>query len=124
MRAKRDHRAYLRDIARYAEIGEGMVTGVKFEEFVKDEVKVLAALQVLEVIGEASKRVPDSLKSRYPEIPWRDVAGTRDKLIHGYFDVDLEVVWRSLLEDLPPLRRTVARMLEDANAPHQGEKGI
>jgi len=110
MRAKRDHRAYLRDIARYAEIGERMVTGVKFEEFVKDEVKVLAALQVVEVIGEASKRVPDSLKSRYPEIPWRDVAGTRDKPIHGYFDVDLEVVWRSLLED--------------ANAPHRGEKGI
>lgn len=124
MRAKRDHRDYLRDIARYAEIGERMVAGVEFEEFVKDEVKVLAALQVLEVIGEASKRVPDSLKSRYPEIPWRDVAGTRDKLIHGYFDVDLEVVWRSLLEDLPPLRRTVARMLEDANAPHQGETGI
>ena len=69
MRAKRDHRTYLRDIARYAEIGERMVTGVGFEELVKDEVKVLAALQVLEVIGEASKRVPDSLKSRYPEIP-------------------------------------------------------
>jgi len=61
--------------------------------------------------------VPDSLKKRYPEIPWKDVAGTRDKLIHGYFDVDLEVVWRSLLEDLLPLRRTVDRMLEDLETP-------
>ena len=119
MRAKRDHRDYLRDIARYAEIGVRMVEGAEFDEFAKDEVKVLAALQVLEIIGEASKKVPDSLKSRYPEIPWKDVAGTRDKLIHGYFDVDLEIVWRSLLEDLPPLRRTIARMLEDLETPSE-----
>lgn len=57
-----------------------MVAGANFEEFAKDELKVLAALQILEVIGEASKRVPDSLKSKYPEISWKDVAGTRDKL--------------------------------------------
>ena len=114
MRGKRDHGDSLQDIAHYADIGTRMVAGLKFEEFVKDEVKILAALQVLEVIGDASKRVPDSLKGKYPEIPWKDVAGTRDKLIHGYFNVDLEVVWYSLVEDLPPLRRTVARMLEDA----------
>jgi uncharacterized protein with HEPN domain len=113
LRRERDPRDYLRDIAHYAEVGERMVADAKFEEFVKDELKVLAALQILEVIGEASKRVPDSLKSSYPEIPWKDVARTRDKPIHGYFDVDLEVVWRSLLVDLPPLRRTVAKMLED-----------
>ncbi len=119
MRAGRASRDYLRDIARYAEVGERMVEGLDFDEFAKDEVKVLAALQVLEIIGEASKKVPDSLKSMYPEIPWRDVAGTRDKLIHGYFDVDLEIVWRSLLEDLPPLRKTVARMLEDQKTPSE-----
>lgn len=119
MRAGRDSRDYLRDIARYAEIGERMLEGLDFEEFAKDEVKVLAALQVLEIIGEASKKVSDSLKRIYPEIPWKDVAGTRDKLIHGYFDVDLEVVWRSLREDLPPLRRTVSRMLEDLQTPPQ-----
>lgn len=113
MRRDGDPRDYLSDIAHYAEIGERMAAGGNFEEFARDEVKVLAALRVLEVIGEASKRVPDDLKKRYPEIPWKDVAGTRDKLIHGYFDVDLEVVWASLSEDLPPLRRTVAKMLED-----------
>jgi uncharacterized protein with HEPN domain len=117
LRAGRDSRDYLRDIARYAEVGERMLEGLDFEEFAKDEVKVLAALQVLEIIGEASKMVPDSLKRMYPEIPWKDGAGTRDKLIHGYFDLDLEVVWRSLLDDLPPLRRTVARMLEDLETP-------
>jgi len=117
LRAGRDSRDYLRDIVRYAEVGERMLEGLDLDEFAKDEVKVLAALQVLEIIGEASKKVPDSLKRRYPEIPWKDVAGTRDKLIHGYFDVDLEVVWRSLLEDLPPLRSAVARMLEDLETP-------
>jgi len=117
LRAGRDSRDYLRDIVRYAEVGERMLEGLDLDEVAKDEVKVLAALQVLEIIGEASKKVPDSLKRRYPEIPWKDVAGTRDKLIHGYFDVDLEVVWRSLLEDLPPLRSAVARMLEDLETP-------
>ena len=117
MRGGRDSRDYLQDIARHAEIGERMIEDLEFDDFAKDEVKVLAALQVLEIIGEASKKVPDSLKRKYPEIPWKDVAGTRDKLVHGYFDVDLEVVWRSLLEDLPPLRRTVQRMLEDLRTP-------
>ena len=117
MRAGRDSRDYLQDIARHAKIGERMIEDLEFDDFANDEVKVLAALQILEIIGEASKKVPDSLKRKYPEIPWKDVAGTRDKLIHGYFDVDLEVVWRSLLEDLPPLRWTVQRMLEDLRTP-------
>jgi len=61
----------LRDIARYAEIEERMVAGAEFDEFAKDEVKIFATLQVLEAIGEASKKVPDSLKSKYLEIPWK-----------------------------------------------------
>ena len=58
---------------------------------------------MLEIIGEAAKAVPEELKAKEPDVPWKAIAGTRDRLIHGYFDVDLDVVWAILTEDLPDL---------------------
>ena len=65
---------------------------------------------MLEVIGEAAKHVPPSVRENYPEVPWSGLARMRDKLIHGYFGVDAEVVWQSLHEDLPPLRESMLRI--------------
>ncbi len=113
MKTGRQSEDRLQDILHYAEKGERIVAGVDFEEFCRNEEKTLAAIQVLLVIGEASKGLPGHLKRRYPEVPWKDVAGTRDKLIHAYYLVDLETVWRTLKEDIPTLRRSVARMVDD-----------
>ena len=74
MRERRDFRDYLLDILRYAEIGERITIGVDFETFSSNEEKALSAVQVLEVIGEASKGLPKSLKNRYPEVPWSEMA--------------------------------------------------
>jgi uncharacterized protein with HEPN domain len=63
--------------------------------------KILAGIQVLEVIGEARKILPAAIKNQHPEIPWKDIAGMRDKLIHAYFSIDAKTVWRALSEDLP-----------------------
>jgi uncharacterized protein with HEPN domain len=113
LKDKRDFRDYLLDILRYAEIGERITIGVDFETFCSNEEKALSAVQVLEIIGEASKGLPKSLKNRYPEVPWSEMAATRDKLIHAYHLVDLEVVWRTLKEDIPPLKKSMTRILDD-----------
>jgi len=64
------------------------------------------------VIGEAVKKLSPELKDRHPEIPWKDVAGTRDKLIHDYFGVDLDAVWATANKDVPRLKVEVARIVE------------
>ncbi len=69
----------------------------------KNEQLTLAIIRLLEILGEAAKGVSDHCRGKYPQIPWRQVAGTRDRLIHGYFDVDLDIVWKIVSSDLPVL---------------------
>lgn len=113
MKDRRDYRDYLHDILRYAEMAERITMGVDFETFCSNDEKTLAAIQILEVIGEASKNLPKSLKNRYPEVPWSEMAATRDKLIHAYHLIEFEIVWRTLNEDIPPLKRSMSRILDD-----------
>ena len=77
--------------------------GCSSNDFEKDDKLTLSVVRLLEILGEAAKNVSEQYKNEHLEIPWRQIAGTRDKLIHGYFDVDLDIVWKIVLEDLPPL---------------------
>lgn len=93
---------YMLDAARKAaELASGKTTA----ELERDEVLELALTRLIEIIGEAAKNISEGFRRAHPEIPWKAIGGTRDKLIHGYFDIDREVLWEILTRDLPPLIR-------------------
>jgi uncharacterized protein with HEPN domain len=108
MRRKRIYTDHLRDIAHYAAKAEQFVAGLDFEQFVANEEKGLAVLHALQIIGEAAARLPSSIKQRYPEVPWADIVGMRNLIVHGYYLMDMEVVWKTVHQDLPPLRDAMA----------------
>lgn len=87
-----------------------------YQEFLSDIKTAYAVIRCLEVIGEAVKKLPTSLRQKYPQIPWTKVAGMRDKLIHDYEYVDLQQVYDTVVRDLPTLEQTVLQMLNDLNS--------
>jgi len=81
----------------------------------KDEKLALSIARLLEVLGEAAKNISSQCRDAYPEIPWRQIAGTRDRLIHGYFDIDLDIVWKIVSTDLPSLSERLEEILSNFN---------
>jgi uncharacterized protein with HEPN domain len=113
MNQRRDYRDSLEDIYNAARKALQFVEGIAYEDFLADDKTVYAVIRALEIVGEASKRIPQDLRERYPQIPWRSMAGIRDKLIHDYVRVNLEVVWKTLTEDLPSLLPTIERVIDE-----------
>lgn len=85
--------------------------GRQREDLDRDEMFMLAIVRLIEVIGEAAKHVSGDVKEAAPEVPWRQITGTRNRLIHGYFDVDLDIIWQIVTNDLPPLIEHLESML-------------
>ncbi len=117
---KTDYVDSLRDILDTIEKVEQFIDGVDFDAFLKDDKTAFAVIRGLEIIGEAAKNIPRASRNKYPAIPWKDIAGMRDKLIHQYFGVNLQLVWKTLQEDLAPLKTGIAQMIEDT-APDSSE---
>jgi uncharacterized protein with HEPN domain len=104
---------YIEDIVDAMNDAMSFVEGMKCEDFVKDRKTIYAVVRALEIIGEATKRMPDLVRNRYPQIPWKDMSGMRDKLIHGYFGVDIKRVWKTVKEDLLDLKPLFEKILKD-----------
>ncbi len=79
----------------------------------RDWIDTLALVRLLEVIGEAANRVPNEEQSRHPEIPWSEIIGLRNRLIHGYDSIDLDILWQIVSQDLPPLTRSLEAIVAE-----------
>ena len=91
---------------------EEFLSGKDYGAFLSDKLLQDGVVRELEIIGEASKNISEELKSFLPAIPWKSVSGMRDKLIHDYFSVDLEAVWKTAKEDLPSLKSELLKKLD------------
>lgn len=109
---KRTYRDYILDILSSIQEIEEFTKGLSFEEFMKDRKTVNAVIRSLEVMGEAAKRIPPEIRSKHPEIPWKYIAGMRDKLIHEYHGVDLEIVWEVIDREIMPLKPKLEELRE------------
>jgi uncharacterized protein with HEPN domain len=85
---------------------------MSFEDLKRDKKTIYAVVRGIEVMGEAAKKIPKTLKDKYREIPWKKMAGMRDKLIHEYFGVDVEILWKTIKDDIPSIKPLVQELLK------------
>ena len=104
---------YVEDILDAMEKAEILIEDGPYERFDEDFRINFAVIRALEIIGEATKRLPAELREEYPQIPWRGMAGMRDRIIHGYDRVDLHIVWDVVKRDIPELKPKMRRILRD-----------
>jgi uncharacterized protein with HEPN domain len=110
---KREYGDYVEDIVNSVNKVMKFTKDMRYSDFMKDEKTVFAVVRALEIIGEAAKNIPESLRRKYPDIPWKDMSGMRDRLIHEYFGVKLDVVWDTVRSELPELEPKFQKILRD-----------
>jgi len=111
--SKRDVKLYVKDILEAIKAIEKFVEGMNFENFKEDDKTSSAVIRKFEIIGEATKNIPQSIKEKYSHIPWKEMAGFRDKLIHFYFGIKYDIVWDTIKLRLPELRNNIEKLLKD-----------
>jgi len=101
---------YLTDIKEAIDKIEKYVRQMTFTDFEQDSKTVDAVTRNIEVIGEAAKHIPAEVRLKHMEIPWKQIVGSRSKAIHEYFGIDLEILWRTATEDIPKLKKQIAKI--------------
>ncbi len=113
MSEERILRDYLNDIAESVEDISDFTAGMTFEEFSADRKTVKAVVRCLEVIGEAANKITPDIRAGYSHVPWEEIVGMRNRLIHEYFGVDVSILWQTIQEDIEPLRLSIQTMARD-----------
>lgn len=102
---------YLEDIIGSVNRIEEYVKGIVFAEFERDQKTQDATIRSFEVLGEATKKIPEDFRKKYPNVPWKKMSGMRDKLIHDYWSVNVERVWKTAIEDIPELKKELEKII-------------
>ncbi|MBN1307548.1 MAG: DUF86 domain-containing protein [Chitinispirillaceae bacterium] len=100
---KRSVRLYIYDMCENMELALKFVKELDYEGFLENMEIRYAVIRCLEIVGEAARNIPETVRNEFPAIPWRDIVGMRNKIAHGYFDINLQTVWGVLKEDIPVL---------------------
>lgn len=109
-------KAYLQDILNSISDIETFIANINETEFYKNKEKKYAVVRALEIIGEAAKNLSKELRAKHKEIPWKEIAGMRDKLIHFYFGIKWELVWETVKNKIPELKNQLLKISEEQNS--------
>lgn len=94
---------YLQDIIDSCKVIKAFTKGINHKQFLQDLKTQFAVVRALSIIGEAVKKIPSNIKEKYTKVPWKEMAGMRDILIHDYFGTDVEVLWQTIKKDIPSI---------------------
>ena len=110
---KKDPKIFIEHILKSISQIELFSKGLTKDDFFKNELKQYAIIRAIEIIGEATKNIPASFRNKYPDIEWKKIAGTRDKLTHHYFGIDLDTVWNVIKEHIPKLKKDMEKIIKN-----------
>lgn len=113
MSKKKDALVFIKHILENISDIEKFSKGASKKELKENSMRQKAIIKSIEIIGEAAKNIPGEIRRKYPLIPWKDVVGMRDKLIHHYFGVDLTTIWKVIKEDIPELKEEILKIKKD-----------
>ncbi|MEK6583136.1 MAG: DUF86 domain-containing protein [Nitrospirota bacterium] len=122
---KREFGFFIKDILEHIEKVESFIGDMSYEDFIRDTKTNFAVVRCVEIVGEAAKNIPDSIREKYKQVPWKYLTGKRDKIAHFYFGIDLKRVWEVATVKLPPLKPNIQQILADiasGETPHAAEK--
>lgn len=109
----RNYDLYLQDIVEAADRIASYVEGATRGEFEADQMRIDAVIRNLQIIGEAVKKIPDSIREGYPSIVWQEITGLRNRVTHVYFDVDINIIWNIVQFELPMLKIQIQQILKE-----------
>ncbi len=104
---------YIKDMLKYINKIERFTKGLNYDKFIKDEKTIQAVINCIVTLGEASFMIPPNIKEIYNEICWADIVSTRNRIVHGYFDINYQILWETIKTDIPELKSNIKKIMRD-----------